>query len=133
MNLMGYELSSLPAVDAVEVVNLRGLNPKRVSEYMAEAKHSRCVRLVGNEAQQIAAAWRSLPEGEQARCHIPTFGLRFYAGGELILEASICWQCNNIAGKAGAESVFFVFDGEHAQSRELLAMLEQVMRKPAGE
>jgi hypothetical protein len=131
--LTNFAPSSLPAVDAVEVVNLRGVDPNRVDEFMAAAKDAKYVRLVGDKAQRIAAAWRNLPEGEQARCHIPPFGLRFYAGRELILEASICWQCNNIAGKAGAEGVFFEFDGEHAQSRELLAMLKQAMGESAGE
>lgn len=125
--------SSLPGIDAVEVVSLRGLNPNRVSEYMAVAKDARWVRLVGSEAKRIAEMWRALPDGEQARCHVPPFGLRFFAGSKLVCEASICWQCNNIFGRAGADEDFFEFDGSLTASRELLTACEVALGEVAAE
>jgi len=125
--------SSLPRIDAVEVVSLRGLKPKRVIEYMAAAKEARRVRVVGAEAQRIAEMWRALPGAEQMRCHVPPFGLRFFAGNELICEASICWRCNNIFGQAGADEVFFEFDGSLAASRELLKACERALGEAAAE
>jgi hypothetical protein len=124
---------SLPRIDAVEVVSLRGLYPNRVSEYMAAAKEARRVRLAGAEAERIAQMWRALPEGEQMRCHVPPFGLRFFAGSELVCEASVCWRCNNIFGRAGADEVFFEFDGSLASSRELLTACESALGEPAAE
>lgn len=125
--------SSLPGIDAVEVVSLRGLYPDRVNEYMAAAKEARRVRLVGSEAERIAQIWRALPEAEQKRCHGPPFGLRFFAGNELVCEASICWRCNNIFGQASADEIFFEFDGSLALSRELLKACESSLGESAAE
>lgn len=125
--------SSLPDVDTVEVVSLRGLNPNRVDEYMAVAKEARRVRVTGAEAQRLAELWRALPPGGQMRCHAPPFGLRFFAGDKLLCEASICWRCNTIFGKAGADEVFFAFDGSLPASRELLKGCEGALGEPAAE
>jgi len=125
--------SSLSRIDAVEVVSLRGLLPNGVSEYMAAAKDARRVRITGTEAQRIAELWRTLPEGEEMRCHIPPFGLRFFAGDDLVCEASICWRCNNIFGQAGADEVFFEFDGSLAPSRALLKACENALVEVAVE
>ena len=100
---------------------------------MEAAIHARSVRATGPEATRIAALWRDLPPGEEARCHTPPFGLRFYFGRRLVCEASICWQCNNIFGNAGDEELFFAFDGSHPTSRELLAACEQLIGHPARE
>lgn len=100
---------------------------------MAAAKNVRRVRLVGSEANRIAALWRALPEAEQMRCHVPPFGLRFFAGGELVCEASICWECNNVFGQAGADEMFFEFDGSSAASRELLKACESALGETAVE
>jgi len=131
--LASIDPSSLPRIDAVEVVSLRGLHPNRVSEYMAAAKEARRVRITGTEAQRFAELWRALPEGGQMRCHVPPFGLRFFAGDDLVCEASICWRCNNIFGQAGADGVFFEFDGSFDASRELLKACEGALSEPAAE
>jgi hypothetical protein len=112
--------SSLPEIDAVEVVSLRGLHPKSVGEYMAIAIEVPHARLSGTGAKQIAEMWRALVKGKQMRCHIPPFGLRFFAAEVLICEASICWKCNNIHGHAEGKKVFFEFDGSRTTARKLL-------------
>lgn len=92
---MDYAPSQLPEVDAVELVDLKGLQPNGVS-YMRIAKNAPFVRVKGETAQQIAHLWRQLPPDEQARCHLPPFGLRFYAGNKLLVQGSICWHQNSL-------------------------------------
>ena len=125
--------SSLPPIDAVDVVDLSDVDADRVEEYMDAAANAPSIRVSGAEATRIAALWRELPPGEQARCHIPPFGLRFYSGGRLISRGSICWRCNNIFGDAGDEHLFFAFDASQPTSRELLAECERVVGHPAAE
>ena len=67
------------------------------------------------------------------RCHVPPFGLRFFSAGTLICEATICWRCNNIFGQAGADDVFFEFDGSQPISRELLNACEMAIGESAAE
>lgn len=125
--------SSLPDIDAVEIVNLRGLRPNGVDHFMALAIDSRYVRLVGRDAGRIARLWQKLPSGKQMRCHLPPFALRFYSGDRLICQASICWRCNNIFGNAGSDEVFFEFDGSCRESLELLSECEKVLGGAAAE
>jgi hypothetical protein len=49
-----YAPSQLPDIDAVELVDLKGLQPNLVSEYMKIAQNAPFVRVKGETAQQIA-------------------------------------------------------------------------------
>lgn len=118
---MDYEPSQLPEVDAVELVDLKGLQLNRVSEYMRIAPF---VRVKGETAQQIARLWRQLPPDEQMRCHIPPFGLPFYEGNKLLVQGSVCWQCNNISVEENGEDLVYEFDAQHPHSQQLLALLQ---------
>ena len=80
--LISVAPSSLPEIDAVEVVSLRGLNPNRVDDDMLAAQNARHVRLTGADAARVAGMWRALPGGQQMRCHVPPFGLRFFRGAK---------------------------------------------------
>ncbi|HEX3313345.1 MAG TPA: hypothetical protein VHR72_00585 [Gemmataceae bacterium] len=111
----------------MEVVELRGVKPTHVNKYMKAAGRARCVRLAGAEAQRIAELWRDLPAGHQMRCHIPPFGLRFIAEGQVICEGSICWKCNNIFGDVGGEPFAYEFDAKADVSQALLLQLRRVM------
>jgi hypothetical protein len=126
MEDMDYEPSHLPDIDAIELVVLRGLYPNHVSDYMKIAKNASCVHLQGDIVQQIAHLWRQLPPDEQMRCHNPPFGLRFYRENELLLEGSVCWECNNIFVRENGEDLAYRFDGQHAHSQQLLALLTQI-------
>jgi hypothetical protein len=123
---MDYEPSQLPDIDAVELVDLKGLQPKHVNEYMKIAKDASHVHVQGEAAQQIAYLWRQLPPDEQMRCHSPPFGLRFYRGRELLVQGSVCWECNNIFVEENGEDLAYTFDGQHAYSQQLLILLEQI-------
>lgn len=113
--------SSLPEIDAVEIVDLRGIDANRVDEHMANAHAAPAWRVVRLEAQSIAALWRSLPAGEQMRCHVPPFGFRFIFAGKLVAEASVCWRCNNLFGTVHGRKLFFEFDSSEPPARLLLS------------
>lgn len=118
------------AVDAVEVVDLAGLTPDGVRDYLkaADTAGSPRARLVGRDAEEIARLWNGLPPGEQERCHFPPFGLRLFSRGVLLLEASLCWDCNNIFGVSGASAFAFEFDASAPSSTALLARVREAMR-----
>ena len=122
---MKFSPAQLSEIDAVDVVSLKGINPDRVSEYMPNAVDSSYVRVTGNSAQQIAGLWRQLPSGMQSRCHVPPFGLRFYNNDEIELQASICWECDNIFGDAHGNEFYYSFDAQHETSQRLLALCKQ--------
>src|SRR5687767_1020203 len=107
-----YNPNQLSDIDAVEIVNLKGIYADCVSKYMKESLNAPHVRLIGNLAQQIANLWRELPESGQMRCHNPPFGLRFYNTNRLLLQGSICWECNNIYGDLSGKEFFYEFDAE---------------------
>lgn len=119
-----YAPSSLPPVEAVEVVDLRGIGALAVREYMTTAGVVG-VTVRGAAAARIADLWRRLPPGMPARCHVPPFGLRFVAGGAVVCQGSVCWKCNNVYGDAGGDPIRYSFDAEAEVSRTLLAELRQ--------
>ena len=112
-----YLPSSLPAVSVVEIVVLRGCDEDEIREEVAAAPG---VSLTGDDAQRVSGLWRLLPAGFQARCHDPLFGLRFLDGGNVLCQASVCWECNNIYGEANGEGFVYEFDAEASVSQNLL-------------
>jgi len=121
-----YAPSQLPDIDIVELVELSGLQPERVSD-----KSLRFVRVKKETAQKIAYLWRQLPPGEQMRCHYPPFGLRFYMGNKLVVQGSICWECNNIFAQENGENLIYEFYAQHPHSRQLFALLQHIVMQAA--
>jgi hypothetical protein len=113
-----YVPGELPDVDAVEVVDLRGVAPTEAVATLQRARGA--VRLEGAAAAEIAKLWRGLPPGEMMRCHIPGFGLRFWRGDQVVVLASLCWKCNNARGLVDDVSIGFSFDGDSQAARTLL-------------
>jgi len=132
MLIRKYHPSTLGRIDAVDVV---AFDPRArvggVSEFIRSSGVLGEVRLTDVDAERIAALWRKLPSGEQARCHNPPFGLRFWLFGEKLLEASICWECDNVYGYAGDEMLHFEFDARAPVSESLLEQCRQVL-SPRG-
>ena len=124
---MEYDPTKLGAVDAVEVVDLKDVLGNRVTTYMKEAADAPCVRVTGEHAQEIARLWRELPAGLLERCHIPSFGMRFFHEEKRVLQASICWRCNNIVIHKDDEELWYEFDAEHSSSHQLLALAQKIM------
>jgi hypothetical protein len=127
-----FVVGSLPPIDEVAVVDLSGLSV-HARGFVSQASAAPSFAVSGGVAQRIAALWRSLPAGEQARCHIPPFGLRFYSAGRVVCQASICWQCNNIYGEMQGEAFSYEFDATSDAGRALLLMLEEIVGHPAAE
>lgn len=124
---MEYIPSLLPEVDAVEVVDLRGIIANRINEYMAGGIFAPNVRVTDEKAQLLAHLWRQLSAAGQMRCHIPPFGFRFYHSGALLLQASVCWRCNNIFIKMDEKDLSYQFNGMDANAQELLALANEIM------
>lgn len=130
--LQPYCPASLPPVTSLDAVVLdSGAAVSCVRDFIRVAA-LRYVSLTGEAARAIASLWRKLPPGEQARCHIPPYGLRFHSASGSVCEASICWQCNNIYGQAGSEEFDFEFDAQAAISRQLLAAIRQAVGDQPG-
>jgi hypothetical protein len=124
---MEYTPSLLPEIDAVEVVDLEAVVGNRFNTFMREAATAPCVWVGGEAAENIARLWRQLPPAEPMRCHTPPYGFRFYKDDDLILQASVCWNCNNIFIDSNGQELGYTFDGAHPDSRELLALAKQIM------
>lgn len=123
-SLMDYVLAELPAVHRVEVLRLARKDQYPTVVRELEAKEG--VRVEGEIALEIAQLWRQLPLAEQMRCHHPPFALRFYEGNTLILTASLCWGCNNIAIIENGQSKYARFAGRAEVSKQLLHLLERL-------
>ncbi|MBX9626008.1 MAG: hypothetical protein K2X82_19580 [Gemmataceae bacterium] len=115
----GYDPAGLPAADAVEVVPL---DPQTETAGPA-------ARLTGGDAARVADLWRRLPPGEERRCHDPAFTLRFLAGGRVLAEGSVCWECHNIHVTRGDGHATYEFD---ADSPTALQLLDECRRVAGG-
>lgn len=72
----------------------------------------------------IVDLWHTLPEYEQDRCHFPPYGLRFISQESIVLEASICWKCNNIWTKSPEKRSSYNFHGASEPAQKLLKILQ---------
>jgi hypothetical protein len=121
-----YRPSELPEVDGAEVVRVSGVPTRLESHVMRDAAHAPRVTLAGADVQLAADLWRALPAGELARCHIPSYGLRFFRAGALVVEASLCWECDNAFGfDAAGDELYFEFDATSAPAQDLLRLLAE--------
>jgi hypothetical protein len=124
---MNYAPSQLPDIDVVELVDFRGLPPTIVDGSGVIPKNVPYVRIKKETAQKIAYLWRQLPPGEQMRCHYPPFGLRFYMGNKLLVQGSVCWECNNIFAQENGKKMIYEFYAQHPHSRQLFALLQHIV------
>lgn len=114
----------LPKIDEVEVLELKG-KMARISNNLVIS--NRIVKVEGELAEQIASLWRKLKSGESARCHIPPFGLRFYFKENVVLQASICWECNNMYLYQGDSCLLYGIDLKQSSAKALFDLLEKIM------
>ena len=122
-----FSPSSLPPFEWLEVVELGGAMGNELRAIMSGETQAKRARVTGPKAQRIGELFRTLPPGEQARCHIPPFGLVFHRGSEMVGRASICWKCNNIHGDMGADQLVYQFDSTAKIARELLAACKKAI------
>jgi hypothetical protein len=118
-----YDPATLDQIDAVDIVALRALDIDRrpAAARLFGGLHE--IQLEGSAADEIASLWRELPRGESMRCHVPPYRLRFRVKGTVVVEASLCWECNNAYGSLGTQPIHFAFDAEAPVSRRLLERL----------
>lgn len=115
-----HDPATLPGIDGVDVLLLPS-DYETVPRKLAIPGRA-LARLVGEQAQQVAALWRSLPPSDQMRCHLPRYGVRFTAD-QFLFEAAICFECNNISIIDNGEHSWATFDGGSPAARELLSLL----------
>jgi len=81
----------------------------------------------GEAAENIAAIWRQIDFAESygALCHEPVYGLRFFHGGKMILETSLCWKCRNLFFPHPSGGYFWCgFDARGTEGQKLLKVLQ---------
>jgi hypothetical protein len=129
-----HDPSTLGSVDRIDVVAIsRDARVGSVNGFLQSDAVTSEVSLVDREdVERVAALWRSLPAGEQARCHTPPFGLRFWLADRKVLQASICWDCNNVYGYVGTLPIYFPFDAKAPVSVSLLMQCRHVFRAGAA-
>ncbi len=105
---------NLPRIDKVQ------LELYRTMEMRIEAIEATKM-IEGPEAQAIASLWRTQKYiSFTADCHYPAYGVKFFSKGKVILYASLCWECDNIAFLEPKLGVMQGFDGKSRKSREML-------------
>ena len=109
----------LPAVDKIE---LQKLKPEGRTFEAVEATKV----IEGDEARAVASLWRKQDyRSIAAICHYPAFGIKFYAKGELIAHASLCWDCDNIVFLTPKLKAKQGFTGDSKRGKELLDVFSQ--------
>lgn len=87
---------NLPSIDKIKVyqlyrADLQGIDQSRNGERLAEKI------LKGREVKKVTDVWRKLEyRSGLSACHEPHYSVEFYSKGRLIVQASVCWSCNNI-------------------------------------
>ena len=123
-----YYPAQLPEIDTIEVLTLEHTSSSDASTdpflYMFSVTSS--TQVEGRVANQIADLWRTLLDHEQMLCHNPPFGLRFWMGGKLLLEASICWECFNIRVQSNGQLSYARFASYTPNAKALYALLQEV-------
>jgi len=84
----------LPPVDKVELMEIGETAEGGDIRSIAATK-----AVIGKQAQAIATLWRSqaFDYRYSATCHNPAYAIKFYSRGNVVLYASLCWECHNIA------------------------------------
>ena len=89
---------------------------------------SRIVTVEGELAQQVVHLWRQLTPGMSARCHMPPFGLRFYVKENVVLQASMCWECDNMYIWERSSNFLYGLDLGQPSAKELFSLLDEIMK-----
>ncbi|MEG4043235.1 hypothetical protein [Microcoleus sp. Pol17_C1] len=118
------QIPELPNIDAVDVLEA-GYFPSKSGDLITS---SRTVTLKGELAQQVAHLWRQLIPGDSARCHTPAFGLRFYFKEKSVLQASMCWHCNNMYLWEKSSKSLYGVDMDQPSAQKLFSLLEKIMK-----
>jgi hypothetical protein len=88
--------------------------------------------LAGDPAADLLALWAGTlrdEEGQQAHCHCPLHGLRFFSGEAILYETSLCWVCNNYFAGTGQTYLWLGLPGgyPHGSPTPTCAGLRQLL------
>jgi hypothetical protein len=113
-----FKKSSTPSPDSL-------VSTGEHSQFPVVARHQ-CSQ---EEASLVIALWNQLPDGLQARCHVPGFAIEVLLGSEVVFTAALCWQCNNVTmgGRLAKES-WRTFDAESDPALRLLRVCKETTR-----
>lgn len=84
---------------------------------------TQAVPLTPEDAREVRALWRGLPDHQMARCHMPRYGLRVTRDAQVVSSASLCFRCNNIYFERGGRFSTIGFDAESPPALALVALL----------
>jgi len=134
---VGAHTTELPDYDRIRIYALSGA-PFRGNEGFpilpydgAVCKIVDEVEVSGKQADAICKLWRTLnDEPNQAMCHSPPYGFRFYRGEKMEYETSMCWKCNNYYGPNDAGKQIWYGLKKDKQSATLLKLCKKLLPHP---
>jgi hypothetical protein len=117
----------LPTIDKVSLFKLKATG----DVWNREIDSSKT--LTGKEAQDVAALWRrQIYRQYQVACHLPAYGIRFYSGEKLLVQASVCWECNNIGFQTPDMNGTQYFEGDGKLGQQLLNVFRKAFFEPTN-
>lgn len=138
-------VTNLPEVDRVNLFEVEALQTDQLKTVDCSRPDLVCCKgifplrinavrsLVGADAARLAALWRKLEWREPGRCFFPNRVLRFYRGGQLVLETPL--EAYNLQIKLPNEEIVFVSEGTEAEVslRDFLISTDDNDRKASFE
>ena len=86
----------------------------------------------GEKVRVTLALIASLPEAEQMRCFVPSYGIRLRTETSVLAEVAFCFQCHNALGVPSAHTAnlpsWFTFDPDSTPAQQLLRMFRECVR-----
>lgn len=117
----------LPEIDKVELLKLK------VNGDLWDGAIESLKTLTGKEAQDVASLWRrQVYRQYQVACHLPAYGVKFYSGDKLLVQASVCWQCNNIGFQTPDMNGTQYFEGDGRLGQQLLSVFRKAFFEPTN-
>ena len=118
----------------METSSSEGIAPADFMGYPIEAQ----ANLNETDARAIASQWRAIPRGYQYihLCHEPLYGLRFQRGNKIVLETTVCWNCETYDFKAydgNSGMMEWGFDAHSTPAQVLLGLLMKAVPPSARE
>ena len=114
---------NLPSVDKVELFKLK----KHGDLWRGEIEAQKVI--IDADVQAIAELWRNQSySSDSAICHNPGYGIKFYSQNQIVVYATLCWECNNIEFLNPKVENYVGFAGKSSQGQELLRTFENAFQ-----
>ena len=98
----------------------------RISNLIAKPQVTKT--LTGRDAAKMQRAFDGLPWDHTAGmlCHFPAFRIQRISGNSVVLDATICFTCNNVGFSKPAEKGYQGFDASADSTKEFHAILKKL-------